>query len=135
MQKRQLEKIILLQVTKRMFGEVWEQNWVGANLASVAASQFLDERRPVASVRCEMPPHSSVSIQLSFNRASVFHPAPAPTPTLSLLCSVSLAHRVLHRRAHSVPTVTSLPILLRRAWLTNIPLQKCHLTAFQWARQ
>lgn len=57
---------------------------------------------------------SRISIKSSFNPASVFRPAPAPTPTLSsLLCislySVSLAHRVLHRRAHSVPTVTSLP--------------------------
>lgn len=30
------------------------------------------------------------------------------------LYSVFLAHRVLHRRAHSVPTVTSIPILLCR---------------------
>lgn len=75
----------------------------------------------------------------SVNPDSVFHPA--PTPTLSSLLffpslySVSLAHRVLLRRAHSVPTVTSLPVLLHRVCLTNILPQKCHLTVSLRERQ
>lgn len=54
-------------------------------------------------MRCSSP-SSSIRL-LSF----------APLPLLPSrlffpsLCSVSLAHRVLHRRTRSVPTVTSLP--------------------------
>lgn len=109
-------------------------------------SQLFNERQPVTCDKMKTLQHSSV-FSLSPPSPSSCHSILLLSFTLLLLpllpsllfspslCSVSLAHRVLHRRAHSVPTVTSLPILLRRACLTNIPPQKCHLTAFERERQ
>lgn len=93
------------------------------------------KRQPVTCSGCA---HLSSACPLNLQRAviqSCFCLSPCSCSHSSPLHLSLFAHRVLHRRARSVPTVTSLPILLQRARLTNIPPQKCHLTAFERQRQ